>query len=145
MARALEIISHSEQETEALAAKLVMTFRPGDVVVLEGRLGSGKTVFVRGLASGLELDTSAVNSPSYTLVNEYPGKNPMYHFDLYRIEDSSELVEIGWDDYLQREGLIVVEWGTKAEEYLPANHLLVQFEILDEQQRKIIIEVRQDD
>jgi tRNA threonylcarbamoyladenosine biosynthesis protein TsaE len=113
--------------------------RPGDVVVLSGKLGSGKTVFVRGLAGGLKLDEQLVNSPSYTVVNEYPGDNPLYHFDLYRIGDESELYEIGWDDYISRKGLVVIEWGEKAKSCLPEKYYQINFKVLDETQREINI------
>jgi len=135
----LEVVSHSEEETLGLARKLVPAFRPGDVIVLEGSLGTGKTVFVRGLALALDLDVDKVNSPSYTLVNEYPGRRPLYHFDLYRMQDTSELIEIGWDDYLQREGLIAVEWGMRAAECLPESYYLVELEIISESERRITI------
>ena len=139
MNKILDIISHSEDETLALAGKLAPLFKPGDVLVLSGILGAGKTVFVRGLAVALGVDESMVNSPSYTLVNEYQGDRPLYHFDLYRLGEASELYEIGWDEYLGREGLIVVEWGEKAEDYLPASYYRVDFSIIDEDQRRIKI------
>ncbi|MDH3891630.1 MAG: tRNA (adenosine(37)-N6)-threonylcarbamoyltransferase complex ATPase subunit type 1 TsaE [candidate division Zixibacteria bacterium] len=133
----IKIVSHGETETQALASKLVPLLRPGDLLVLKGELGAGKTVFVRGLAEALGLDTETVNSPSYTVVNEYPGERPLFHFDLYRVQDPSELYEIGWDDYLGRRGLIVVEWGDKAAECLPPAYYLVDFQIIDEKTRQI--------
>ncbi len=135
----MNITSHSEDETLALAGKLASLFKPGDVLVLTGVLGAGKTVFVKGLAAAMGIDESLVNSPSFTIVNEYTGKLPLYHFDLYRLDDVSELYEIGWDDYLGREGLVVIEWGEKAKEYLPARYYQVNFGIIDEQQREIDI------
>ncbi len=140
MARILNVISHSEAETLQLARKVGQFFKPGDVVVLTGELGSGKTVFVRGLVSMLGMDENIVSSPSYTLVNEYISKDKqLYHFDLYRMHDLSELQEVGWDDYLQRQGLIVVEWGEKANGYLPKLYYSIEFTMLDEQQREINI------
>jgi tRNA threonylcarbamoyladenosine biosynthesis protein TsaE len=137
LALRLNITSHNESETIALAEKLAALFRPGDLVILKGELGTGKTVFVRGLAGALGLDREAVNSPSFTIVNEYPGERPMYHLDLYRINDPTELDEIGWDEYLQRPGLIVVEWGDKAGNYLPSQYYVISFKIIDEQTREI--------
>ncbi len=137
MALRLHITSHNESETIALAKKLAPLFRPGDLVILKGELGAGKTAFVRGLAEALGLDREAVNSPSFTIVNEYPGERPMYHLDLYRINDPTELDEIGWDEYLQRPGLIVVEWGDKAGDYLPSQYYVISFQIIDEQTREI--------
>lgn len=108
--RVLSVISHSEAETLALATRLAASFVSGDVIVLSGPLGSGKTVFVRGLVQGRGLQESMVSSPSFGMVNEYPGELPLYHFDLYRIKNPAELYEIGWDDYLLRDGIVVVEW-----------------------------------
>ena len=101
--------------------------------------GAGKTVFVRGLAAGRNIAEAAVSSPSFGIVNEYPGVSPVYHFDLYRLRDLSELAEIGWDDYLMRPGLTVIEWGEKAVEYLPSRYYLVQIAILDADQREFQI------
>lgn len=123
-----------------LAEKLAPALRPGDVLVLTGELGAGKTEFVRGLAGALGHDRNKVNSPSFTIVNEYPGERPLYHFDLYRIEDIDELHETGWDDYLARDGLVVVEWGEKAGMFLPPKYYRVTFEIVDENDRRIAIE-----
>lgn len=140
MALALKVVSHSEEETTALAKKLAPLFRPGDLIVLTGELGAGKTVFVRGLAAALEISEDQVNSPSYTMVNEYPqGKMPLYHLDLYRLGDPSELQEIGWNDYRRREGVMVVEWGEKAEQYLPVRYYEIRFRALDEHDRDIEI------
>lgn len=142
MALALNIVSHSEEETVALARKLATFFRSGDVIVLTGELGAGKTVFVRGLAAGLGIDEDLVNSPSFTVVNEYPGGTlPLFHFDLYRLGDPSELKEIGWDDYRRRDGLIVVEWGERAEYHLPPQYYRVLFTPRDEQERQLDIAV----
>lgn len=137
MPLSLKIVSHGEDETVALARKLAPLFRPGDVIVLKGELGAGKTVFVRGLAEAMGLDHRYVNSPSFTIVNEYPGKRPLYHFDLFRIDDPTELYEVGWDDYLERNGLIVVEWGDKAGDQLPPQYYVVDFRIIDQETREI--------
>jgi len=138
VALALNIVSHSEAETAALAQKLALFFRAGDVIVLTGELGAGKTVFVRGLATGLGIGEDLVNSPSFTVVNEYPGgKLPLFHFDLYRLGDPSELQEVGWDEYRRRDGLIVVEWGERAGYQLPPAYYRVKITPLNEQQRQI--------
>lgn len=123
-----------------LAERLAAALRPGDMLILTGELGAGKTEFVRGLAGALGHDRSKVNSPSFTIVNEYPGEKPLYHFDLYRINDADELHETGWDDYLARDGLVVVEWGEKAGPMLPSRYYRVTFEIAGETDRKIDIE-----
>ena len=122
MGKVLNITSHSEQETLGLAEKLGVTcFLDRDVLVLTGSLGSGKTVFVRGLARGLGLNEREVNSPSFTFVNEYHGQRPLYHFD----------------DYLSREGIIVVEWGERAAEVLPERYYRLNFKIISDEERQI--------
>ena len=135
----LHIISHSAEQTSALATRLADSFKPGDVLILSGPLGAGKSVFVRGMARGMGIDQNLVTSPTFTFVNEYRAEKPLYHFDLYRMERSSELVEIGWDDYLSRRGVVVVEWGEKAGGMLPSRYYKVVFGIVDEQQRSIDI------
>ncbi|MBN1211826.1 MAG: tRNA (adenosine(37)-N6)-threonylcarbamoyltransferase complex ATPase subunit type 1 TsaE [candidate division Zixibacteria bacterium] len=137
------MVSHSEKQTIALAHKLAPSFQRGDVISLNGSLGAGKTVFVRGLAAALKIDEAEVSSPSFTFVNEYPGELPLYHFDLYRIKDPSELYEIGWDEYLGREGLVVVEWGEKAADMLPERYYQIDFKIISENEREINISLVQ--
>ena len=142
MGLALQIISHSELETEGLAAKLVGTLRPGDVLILTGELGSGKTAFTRGLAKALKIDEDNVTSPSFTLVNEYPADPPVYHFDLYRLGDPGELHEIGWEEYLSRNGIVVVEWGERMEHLLEEQYYRITFKVVGETDRQIEIEVK---
>jgi tRNA threonylcarbamoyladenosine biosynthesis protein TsaE len=137
--RALNVVSHSEQQTTELARKLAVSFRDRDVIVLTGDLGAGKTVFVRGLVAGRGLDDTAVTSPTFTLVNEYPGASPVYHIDLYRLGDPSQLREIGWEDYLGRRGLTVIEWGEKGLDFLPPPYYHVHFRIVGETERDIDI------
>ncbi len=146
MATILKAVSHSEEETSGLAEKISLFFKKGDVVILSGELGAGKTVFVKGIAKALEIDTDLVNSPSYTIVNEYKGGSIMlFHFDLYRLGDISELYETGWDDYMQRNGIMVVEWGEKGETSLPAPRYEITIKILDETNREIDIAVIEND
>jgi tRNA threonylcarbamoyladenosine biosynthesis protein TsaE len=133
----LSIVSHSEEETVALAERLAQSFNAGDLVVLQGKLGSGKTTFVRALAAARGLDETLVNSPSYTFVNEYGGEPPVFHFDLYRLGNISELTEIGWDDYLGRDGIMLVEWGERADGRLPDRYYIVDFSILSQNERRI--------
>ena len=134
---ALSFTSHSEAETYALAKRLGSSFNNGDVVILTGPLGAGKTVFVKGLAEGRGISDSAVSSPSFGFVNEYRGDSSLYHFDLYRLKSLDELYEIGWDEYLQRPGVVVVEWGERAENLLPERHYQIEFGILSEDERQI--------
>ncbi len=141
MPRVLKIVSHSESETQVLAQKLAVMLRDPNVVVLTGDLGAGKTVFVKGLAEGLGVKSDKVLSPTFSFVHEYHGNKDLYHFDLYRMSNVSELKEIGWEDYLQREGLIVIEWGEKAAGLLPDRYFSVNFKILDENKREIVVEL----
>ena len=110
----MEYLSHSETETEAAGQALAAKLRPGDVVAYRGDLGAGKTAFTRGLARGLGCH-GRVTSPTFTIVNEYEGPTPLFHFDLYRLGGEEELWDIGWEDYLARGGVCAVEWSEHAE------------------------------
>lgn len=102
------------EETELAGAQLAARLSPGAVVAMTGDLGAGKTAFVRGMAAGLGV-TQRVTSPTFTIVNEYEGERcPLFHFDLYRLEDGDELFDIGWEDYLNRGGICAVEWSERA-------------------------------
>lgn len=110
----MQIISNSVEETERLGAELAARLPAGSVVAFTGDLGAGKTAFVRGIARGLGI-AERVTSPTFTIVNEYEGgSRPLFHFDLYRLESSDELFEIGWEDYLARGGICAVEWSERA-------------------------------
>ncbi|MCP4685881.1 MAG: tRNA (adenosine(37)-N6)-threonylcarbamoyltransferase complex ATPase subunit type 1 TsaE [bacterium] len=137
--KVLNITSHSEEQTEALARKLAASFVAGDVVVLKGSLGSGKTTFVRALVGARGIDENTVSSPSYTFVNEYQADTPVFHFDFYRIGETSELYEIGWEEYLGRAGLILAEWGERAGELLPPRYYQIELKIVNENERQIDI------
>lgn len=110
----MEYIANSEEETEALGARLAEQLEAGAVVAFTGGLGAGKTAFIRGLARGLGI-LERVTSPTFTIVNEYEGgRLPLFHFDLYRLSSSGELFDIGWEDYLARGGVCAVEWSENA-------------------------------
>ena len=134
------IITHNESETLVEGEKLGRTLAPGAVVALCGGLGSGKTVFTRGLASGLGISMN-VSSPTFTIVNEYPGIIPLFHFDLFRLESAYELFDIGWDDYLERGGVCAVEWSEKAPCAFYTDAVVVNLESLGENTRRIEITV----
>ncbi|MEW5925298.1 MAG: tRNA (adenosine(37)-N6)-threonylcarbamoyltransferase complex ATPase subunit type 1 TsaE [Candidatus Zixiibacteriota bacterium] len=133
------IITRSVDETMDLGGKMADRLRSGDVISLSGPLGAGKTCFIKGLAQGLGINVNDVRSPSFTLVNELYGRLPLYHFDLYRMKNINELYEIGWDDYLMRDGVTVVEWGEKAENLLPRESIKIEIEIISDETRRIII------
>lgn len=138
-------ITHSPEETEALAEQVAAELRPGDVLAYSGGLGAGKTAFTRGLARGLGID-GPITSPTYTIVNEYPdGRLPLFHFDLYRLGSYEELFELGWEDYLERGGICAVEWSESVDG-LPEATVRVRLELMeqDPQARRITITGRQE-
>ena len=120
----MEYISCSEFDTEQIGEQLASQLRPGDVVAYSGGLGMGKTAFTRGLARGLGY-SGRVTSPTFTIVNEYPGVLPLFHFDMYRLEDSDALFDIGWDDYLSRGGVCAVEWSEQVADAIPVDAVTV--------------------
>ena len=111
----MQFVSHSAEETERFGEALAHDLRAGDVLAFTGSLGMGKTAFTRGLARG----------PTFTIVNEYEGKTPLFHFDMYRLGSSDELFDIGWDDYLARGGVCAVEWSERVSDALPGDTIFV--------------------
>ena len=120
----MEYLSHNEQETEALGQRLAAALSPGAVVAYRGGLGMGKTAFTRGLAKGLGY-SGRVTSPTFTIVNEYRGKIPLFHFDMYRLDSSDALFDIGWEDYLDRGGVCAVEWSENVADAMPEGTVYV--------------------
>ena len=135
----MTIETHSVSETEALGERLAKCLSSGSVVALYGDLGAGKTALVRGMARGLEIEES-VSSPTFTIVNEYPGHPALFHFDLYRLASAEELYAIGWEDYLDRDGICVVEWSENAPEAFPEDTVRVYLDRLSETDRRIRVE-----
>jgi len=134
----MTILSNSEAETILEGEKLGGRLLPGAVVALYGELGAGKTAFTRGIAAGLGIGMN-VSSPTFTIVNEYPGKTPLFHFDMYRLENEGELFDIGWDDYLERGGVCVVEWSEKVPGAFLPDTVFVEFENLGGDVRRLKI------
>ena len=128
----------SAEQTEALGQKLGASLPAGSVVAFRGGLGMGKTAFTRGLARGLGC-TGRVTSPTFTIVNEYRGNIPLFHFDMYRLESSDALFDIGWEDYLERGGVCAVEWSENVAEAME-DAISVTIEKLGEHTRRITIE-----
>ena len=120
----MEYLSHSPEETEHIGEMLGRRLRPGTVVAYRGGLGMGKTAFTRGLARGLGC-AGRVTSPTFTIVNEYDGATPLFHYDMYRLGSSDELFDIGWEDYLTRGGVCAVEWSERVDDAMPADTLWV--------------------
>lgn len=133
-------LSHSTEETEALAAVLAPELAKAPAVALYGDLGMGKTAFTRGLARGLGC-TTPVSSPTYTIVNEYLGPRKLCHFDMYRLPDEDALYEIGWEDYLSSGALCVTEWSENVPNAFPAGTAEVHIRRLDDETREILVKL----
>ena len=132
-------ITHSEQDTEALGARLGAALPDGSVAALYGELGSGKTALVRGMARGMGID-APVTSPTFTIVNEYEGARTLFHFDMYRLAGADELYDIGWEDYLSRGGVCAVEWSENVPGAFEGDEVVVSFRKLDGDSREITVE-----
>jgi tRNA threonylcarbamoyladenosine biosynthesis protein TsaE len=135
----LVLISKSPLETLQIGRSLGAGLKGGDCVALKGELGAGKTCLTQGIAKGLGVpDGYAVTSPTFTLINEYPGKETtLFHLDIYRLTGSEDLEQIGYEEYLTRGGVLVVEWAEKIPDSIPEEALWVTFSYLDENVRKI--------
>jgi len=133
-----KIITYSEAETFELAENLAAGFKGDEVVLLQGELGAGKTIFAKGLAAGLGMeDTTQVCSPSFTLVNVYQARVPIYHMDLYRLGTQAEIMTLGWEDYLGQ-GVIIVEWAEKLDYEEQAIHIRITVGENDERDISIV-------
>lgn len=133
----LSLITTSAKETRALGARLANSLRPGDVLLLFGDMGAGKSELTRGIASGLGIG-GPVSSPSFTILQVYEdGRIPLYHFDWYRMESVEELYELGMEEYLGGDGVAVVEWPTRCPEAIPESYLEITLTPLDEGTREI--------
>jgi tRNA threonylcarbamoyladenosine biosynthesis protein TsaE len=131
-----EFISNQPEETMDFSKRLAEFLKPGDVIALEGDLGAGKTTFTKGLALGLDIKRN-VNSPTFTIIKEYQGRMPLYHMDVYRVEDSFE--DLGFDEYFEGNGITVVEWAHLIEEQLPQELLMISLFLGENGTRKIVV------
>jgi tRNA threonylcarbamoyladenosine biosynthesis protein TsaE len=131
-------ISNSPAETEAIGRRLAECIGVGSVLALQGELGSGKTLFTKGLVAGMG-SKAAVSSPTFTIVHEYPdGRLPVYHFDFFRVENRQSLARLGLDDYLFGDGVSVIEWGDRFPEFIPDQARWILFQMKSENQRAIV-------
>jgi tRNA threonylcarbamoyladenosine biosynthesis protein TsaE len=140
VSQSLIIRSGSPTETRRLGARLGRLLRPGDIVLLSGELGSGKTCLVQGIARGLRV-TAPVTSKSFVLLGEYEGRLPLYHADLYRLEEPAQAEELALTEYCAP-GALVVEWAERAWEVFPSEHLLIRLEIAGARDREFTLEGR---
>ena len=138
ISRQFQITTHTPDETQKLGKTIGKWIEYPLVIGLSGDLGSGKTVFVQGLAEGLEVPGQYyITSPTFTLINEYPGRFPLFHIDLYRLDGTSDLEDIGLDELLYDQAVFAIEWAEKMSGDLPAGHLAMTFEITADDYRKI--------
>ena len=148
----LDIISHSSAQTQRLGARLGELLQGGELILLDGQLGTGKTTFTQGLAQGLGI-TEVVNSPTFTLLKEYSGQipfpegrpnspqrvgPPLYHFDLYRLDNPEEILDLGFEDYFYGTGVCVVEWADKADAFWPNEHVRIRMKMMSETKRGLL-------
>lgn len=128
----------SPEDMQALGACLGQQAQSGDVIACCGALGAGKTTFIQGFAAGLAIHTAEyVRSPTFTLMNQYEGRLPLYHFDFYRLDDPWQVLEIGFEDYIADSGVVIVEWADKFPAIFPAAHLEIGIDILASEQRQV--------
>lgn len=143
----LDSISHSAAQTQRMGMRLGELLQGGELILLDGQLGTGKTTFTQGLAQGMGI-TENVNSPTFILLKEYAGqllsrtpprRGPaLYHFDLYRLDDTEEMIDLGFEDYFYSNGVCVVEWAEKAASFWPTEHLNIRMKMMTETKRGLL-------
>ena len=133
------IILANLKETKALGRRLGAEARPGSIITLGGDLGAGKTTLTRFIAQGLGVQDNYITSPTFSIIHEYQGRLPLYHMDLYRLQELSEDDELGLEDYLYGEGLCVIEWPNRLGEMLPPRRLHIELTIISEDSRQAVI------
>ena len=128
--------SSSPEATRKLGELIGKSARPGDTILLVGNLGSGKTCLTQGIARGLDISSKVV-SPTFVLVREYAGRLPLYHIDLYRLDNITEIADLGLDQYLDGDGLCVIEWAEKGRPVLPGENLQISITYISEKEREL--------
>lgn len=123
----LEIVLNGLEETIRFGIRLGELLGPGDVVCLNGDLGAGKTTLTKSIGIGLDVE-DYITSPTFSLINEYDGKYPVYHFDVYRLENTEELYDLGFDEYFYGRGVSVIEWADKIQSFLPEERIVIDIE-----------------
>ncbi len=136
---ALVFLSRSEADTERLGAAAAAALPPGTTIALMGTLGAGKTRLVQAVAAALGVPREAATSPTFVLVNEYPGDMPVYHFDAYRLRDEDEFQELGPEEYFESGGLTFVEWADRVASCLPTDRIEIQCEAVGETERRFTL------
>jgi tRNA threonylcarbamoyladenosine biosynthesis protein TsaE len=131
----ISVITLSPARTLALGRLIARVLQPGDTIAISGELGTGKTVLIKGIAAGLRVPERDVTSPTFTLMNEYKGRLPVYHFDAYRMTRVEEIEELGADDYFFGNGVSLIEWADRIQSSLPADRLEISASHVSEKQR----------
>lgn len=137
----MRVLANNPEETEAAGRQLASTLGPGSVVCLYGSLGAGKTVFVKGMASALGIDPRDIISASFTIIAEYGSSPPLYHADLYRLGEGEDLEALGLYEYMDGEGITVIEWAEKLPDAETEGTVRVKINLVSEDTREIIIDV----
>ncbi|MCK4240298.1 MAG: tRNA (adenosine(37)-N6)-threonylcarbamoyltransferase complex ATPase subunit type 1 TsaE [Candidatus Atribacteria bacterium] len=132
----LTIITKSPEDTQKLGKEISKLIKPGDLLAFYGELGAGKTCLIQGISQGLEVKDYVV-SPSFTIINEYKGKILVFHFDLFRLSNIEEILDLGYEEYFYGEGLTVIEWAEKIENLLPPDHLKIDIKFKSYYERTI--------
>jgi tRNA threonylcarbamoyladenosine biosynthesis protein TsaE len=137
-----DIISHSPTQTFHLGERLGRLLRPGDVICLQGNLGTGKTCLTQGIGAGLRV-SGTINSPTFVFINEHSALDAgpsLYHVDLYRVDDPSEVFALGLEDYMYGDGVTVIEWAERASEFMPTQRLWITLSYVDYTKRSLLLE-----
>lgn len=132
------MISHSPAETIAFGQKIGAVLKPNDVIALIGDLGAGKTTLIQGIAEGAGV-TDYVTSPTFIIINEYEGRFPFYHVDLYRLGEKLEITDLGIEEYFSRGGVCLIEWAEKLDDLLPPDSEKIELKVISEQEREICV------
>ncbi len=135
------MITNNARETMLIGEKLARKLKPGDMIALSGDLGSGKTTFTKGIGKGLGVkDSKHINSPTFVLIKEYNGRVPLYHLDLYRLDDLEGIENLAIEEYIYGNGVTVIEWAEKIKFILPEKHIFVKLKVKGDNKREVIIE-----
>jgi tRNA threonylcarbamoyladenosine biosynthesis protein TsaE len=136
----ITLTSEGADETRRIGQIIGRFLQKGDIIALIGELGSGKTCITQGIARGINVpENYYVTSPTFTLINEYPGRIPLYHLDIYRLSGSQDLIDMGYEEYFYGDGVIIIEWAEKIIDILPDDTLFIHFMYVDENKRTINI------
>jgi len=139
----MEVLLKSVEETLRFGERLGKLLKAGDIIALTGELGSGKTTLVKGIARGMGVkDPRHVNSPSFVILKEHKGRIPLYHFDVYRLDDPSSMDTVGYKDFFYGSGASVIEWANKIRELLPDEYLDMELTVTGEDSRRLVVEGR---